>query len=138
MIYVALIIWYALIFANAYADGSRPNLGPFNGNGKSILFGYHLAAWIIRYMIGFLIILYIWYQANVPYSRETAGVFLLFGSTAWIEFDIVYNYFANMPYDNVGRSSWLDKFFYNFDDPFKVQMIFKLFLLIAGMALYFI
>jgi hypothetical protein len=138
MIYLALSVWYILIFGNAYADGSRPNLGPFNGNGKTILFGYHLAAWIIRYMIGFLIILYIWYQSDVPYHRETAGVFLLFGSTAWILFDHVYNYFAEMPYDYVGRSSWLDSFFHNFENPFKVQMIIKLFLFIDGLALYFI
>lgn len=132
MIWLALIVWIIFIFLNAFIDAKR------NNKGKSILFKYHLASWMIRYGVAFLIIFYIWYLGNVPYKREVIGVFLSFGAIAWLEFDPVYNKIRNLPLDYVGETSWLDQFFHHFDDPFKVQMIIKFALLIWGFLLYFI
>lgn len=133
MMFISLASWIILIGANSMIDANR------NNHEKGILFGYHLAAWMIRYGVAFLLILLVWYQGDVPYSRETVGVFLIKGGIAWIEFDLLYNWIRwFVSWDHVGTTSWLDKIFHKFPNPLLAQYVAKAIILVSGILLYFI
>jgi hypothetical protein len=102
-------------------------------------------------MIGFLLITFVFYRAEVPApeasnlwgeiwgNREVWGVFIIKGAVSWLWFDMTYNIFrVGVEWDHVGTTAWTDRFFHTFKDPFAVQLIFKGILLISGLILYFV
>jgi hypothetical protein len=150
-IVISFAAWIIVNGVIATVDGRR------NEKGAGILFKYHLFSWIIRYIIGFLLITFVWHLGNVPYvddidasffprlwhaiwaNREVWGVFIIKGAIAWFWFDFVYLLFRpSLPLTHVGTSSWLDKIFHKFKNPFVAQMIAKCILLAAGLIMYFI
>jgi hypothetical protein len=140
---LSFVIWLIVCNFWAFLDAHR-------NNGQKKIIIAHLPAWIIRYMIAFSLILWVFYQGNVPapeasniwqeiwFNREVWGVFFLKGASAWIFFDMTYNLFrVGIDWDYVGSTAWTDRFFRTFKDPFLMQLIAKGLLLIAGLILYF-
>lgn len=129
---IALFIWFGITISWANTDARR------NDKGKGILTGYHFLGWLIRYILAFLDITFVWFKGDVPYTWETLGVFMVFGGSSWWLFDYFYNVSRQNPpldWDHVGTSSWLDKWFQKFEHPFRVQATFKTTLIIIGVIL---
>ena len=127
---LAIIVYLLVLGCWAYWDARRNN----RGNKKVVENG--IASWIIKYGLGFLSILYVYYRGNVPYEMTTAGVFFIFGSLGWICFDLVYNLSRlGVKYDHVGTTMFTDKIFHKFKRPFIVQSSVKIILLTIGIIL---
>lgn len=127
---LAVVVFLVLININARIDAKR------NNKGKGILFGNHLAAWIVRYAVAFFDILYIFYMAAVPYSWATVGLFLMYGGAGWTSFDLQYNKTRGLPLTFVGSTSWLDRIFRIFPNPFVAQLIAKLLVFVGGLLMF--
>lgn len=141
---LSFVIWFIVITFWSFLDAHR-------NNGQKKIIIAHLPAWILRYMIAFLLILFVFYRSDVPvpeagniwqeiwYNREVWGVFILKAASSWIIFDANYNLFrVGVSWDHVGTTAWTDRFFQTFEDPFAVQLGIKLVLLISGLLLYFL
>jgi hypothetical protein len=125
---ILAIIVYLLILSVWAAIDARRVKGKLIKNG--------IAAWIIKYGLGFLSILYIYYGSDVPYKIEVVGVFLIFGALGWIVFDLVYNLFRKgVKLDHVGTTMGTDKIFHKFKRPFVAQSSVKLIILTIGLIL---
>jgi hypothetical protein len=125
---IVSVIIYLLILSVWAAIDARREKGKLVKNG--------IAAWIIKYGLGFLSILYIYYESNVPYRIEVVGVFLIFGALGWIVFDLVYNLFRKgAKWNHVGTTMGTDKIFHKFKRPFIAQSSVKLIILTIGLIL---
>ena len=79
------------------------------------LIGNYIVSWMIKYMIAFALILWVWYRSKVPYRWEVLGVFLVFCAVAWISFDLAYNLFnPNVAWDHLGTTAFSDRWFPSF------------------------
>jgi len=124
---LAIIIYLFILSVWAAIDARRKK-------GKLVKNG--IAAWIIKYGLGFLSILYVYYQSNVPYEKEVIGVFFIFGALGWICFDVVYNLFrTGAKWDHVGTTMFTDRVFHKFKRPFIAQSSVKLIILTIGLIL---
>ena len=144
---LSLAIWILLIVLNAFTDAKR------NKAGKSILLKYHLASWIIRYMVAFLLITFVHYLGHVPYvddieagffkrvwhavwaNREVWGLLTAYGMWSWLIFDLTYNISRGLPLGYVGKSSWLDRIFRFLSNPTLFQYLAKVLLGIIAVIL---
>jgi hypothetical protein len=128
---LSFIIWIIVIATWAYVDGRRIK------KKKGILMGHHLAAWIARYAVAFLLVLYVAYLSFTIYP-DSIIMLVMYGAWAWIVFDPICNLAMGKEIDHVGTTSWLDKFFHRFKNPFLVQMIVKALYLIGSVTLMFV
>lgn len=127
----AIGIWICILILWSGTDAG------LNDKGKPILLKNHLAAWILRYIMGFLIVKYVWYYGDPPYFWKSIFTLLFMGGLSWWIFDLFYNLARNNPqrkWNEVGESSWLDKWFHRFKDPFIAQAIVKSIILLGGLA----
>jgi len=131
MTILSFLVWILIVIVWATVDASR------NNKGKGILFGNHLAAWIARYVVGFLLVLYASNLGNPAYP-DAIYELSCYGAWAWILFDKTYIDVRRLPFDHVGTSSWLDRIFHKFNNPFAAQMIVKAIFLIASTTLFII
>jgi hypothetical protein len=124
---LSIIIYLLILSVWAAIDARRPK-------GKLVKNG--IAAWMIKYGLGFLSILYIYYRSSVPYDWETVGVFFIFGALGWIVFDLVYNlHRKGVKWNHVGTTMGTDKIFHKFKRPFIAQLSIKLIILTIGLIL---
>lgn len=128
LMYVAIMVIWAKVDANLNDQGLAKLMGDGIGN--------DIANFFIKYMIGFLLILLVWYESDVPYRWSVLGVFVIFSAVAWITFDLSYNIFRdNVALNHIGTSA-IDLFFKKFKHPFVFQLMAKLLMLIFGLWLY--
>jgi hypothetical protein len=117
---IAIASYIVILGIWAYIDASK------NNRGKPKLVTNDIASWLIKYILGFLIILYVAYGGDPPYSLETLGMFLMYGACAWAWFDLAYILFrVNVRWNHVGTTAWTDRIFQKFGNPFLAQSLTK-------------
>ena len=135
---ISLIIWLALRITWAFIDANNNNQIPR----KPKLLGDGLQGDIVSAIVQCFIIfgdLFIFFNGKIPYTKELIGAVILFIAIGWIFFDLSYNFFRHgIKLDHVGTTSWTDKPFHKFKNPFTVQLIAKLTSLSIGLIVYFI
>jgi hypothetical protein len=115
---LAILLYLGVLTVWAYKDAKGKNL-----------IGNYIASWIIKYMLAFASILWVWYQSNVPYGWQTVGVFILFSVLGWIVFDAAYKIFRGLPWNYLGTTAWSDRWF----GKFWIQILVKAVLLFVGL-----
>ncbi len=129
LLYVVILGGWAALDATRNDAGLEKLIGPGLGN--------DIASFIIRYGLAFLLILYGWYKAEVPYSWEVLGVFIMFGAGGWITTDMTYNLVRDVvSITHVGTTSWSDRIFQLTGNPFLWQSVAKAALFGTGLAFY--
>jgi len=133
---LSLIIYAVLMGGWAAIDATRNDAGLDKLIGQGL--GNDIASFIIRYGLAFLLILYVWYKAKVPYSWEVLGVFIIFSATGWIVTDTTYNLVREaVTILHVGTTSWSDRIFQLTGHPFLFQSLAKVTFMGIGLAFYF-
>lgn len=126
------LLWIAVMVLWAYNDAKR------NDKGKPIFTHNHGASFLLRYVICFILTIYMLYLGQDPPGATTwhsivnwVSVMLNKGAISWLVFDPVYALSRRkpkLPWNYLGSTSWLDKIFPNW----KVQYIVKGIYLIAS------
>jgi hypothetical protein len=103
------------------------------GNGL----GNDLAAFVVKYILGFVAILYLWFEGDPPYKWRTFLTFVIFAVIAWTCTDLIYNLIREgVGLDHVGTTSFLDRLYQKTGNPFAWMTLTKVLLLTGAIVFY--
>ena len=132
---IALVAYMAIIITWAGVDAYLNNHGQAKLIGNGL--GNDIAAFILKYMLGFLAILYLWFEGDPPYKWRTFFTFIIFGVVAWTCTDMTYNLFREgVGLDHVGTTSFLDRLYQKTGNPFAWMTLTKVLLLTGAILGY--